>query len=293
MKVKSVVLYFIYHYLFWLPDRWYLSLLYRVRMNKRLNLRTPRTFNEKLNWLKLYDRKPQYTQLVDKYTVKQFITNTIGSQYVIPTIGLWNSPDEIDFASLPSSFVLKTTHGGGNTGVVICKDKSTADFVEIKSKLKQSYKDSIYRRLREWPYKNVKPRIIAEPFMVDSMNDELIDYKFFAFDGCVQALFVATGRNSGEVKFDFFDKDFQPLDIVQSHPQSGINIKRPSTFDEMIYIAEKLSVGIPHVRVDLYEINGRVYFGELTFYHHGAVTPFHPEEWDYKFGSWLTLPKII
>lgn len=275
----------------WLPDRIYLQIIFFLKTGEFLHLNSPRGYNEKVQWLKLYNRKPEYTMMVDKYNVKKYVANLIGEKYIIPTIGVWTRPEDIDFDSLPNQFVLKTTHGGGNIGVIICKNKSNLDIRETIKQLNISLKQDIYKSLREWPYKGVKKMIIAEKYMEDIDSKELRDYKFFAFDGQVKALFIATDRGTGDVKFDYFDADFNHLNIIQEHPMSGVNIPKPVCFDEMIIIAEKLSKGLPHVRIDLYEVNNQVYFGEFTFYHHGGIVPFHPKKWDYIFGSWIHLPE--
>ena len=274
-----------------IPDKQYLQILYFLKMGEPLHLVHPLTFSEKIQWLKLYNRKSLYTLLVDKYRVKTYVASIIGDKYIIPTIGVWDRPEDVDFDSLPNQFVLKTTHGGGNVGVIICKDKMTLDYRKTVEKLNKSLKQNIYKSLREWPYKGVEKKIMAEEYMEDTETKELRDYKLFAFDGKVKALFVATERGGGNVKFDFFDADFNHLDVVQEHPMSGKNIPKPYCFEEMKEIAEKLSKGFPHVRIDMYEVNHRVFFGEFTFYHHGGVVPFHPKEWDYKFGSWIQLPE--
>lgn len=269
----------------------FIKMKWKLHMDYPLNLDNPKTFNEKLQWLKLYNRRPEYTAMVDKYAVKEYVSKIIGSQYVIPTLGVWESPDEIDWERLPARFVLKTTHGGGNAGVVICKDKNTFDKQNAIKRLEKSLKQDISTSLREWPYKNVPRRIIAEKYLEDSANNgDLPDYKFFCFDGEVKALFVGTERGTGDVKFDFFDAEFNHLDLVQKHPMSGRMIPKPQNFDLMKKLASKLSRGIPHVRIDLYEANGEVFFGEMTFFHHGGIVPFHPEKWDYEFGSWVKLP---
>lgn len=270
-------------------DGIYLKMLFRLKMGYKLNLKDPKTYSEKLMWLKLYDHKPEYTKLVDKYAVKEIVAQKIGAQYVIPTLGIWDRPEDIEWEKLPNRFVLKTTHGGGNTGVVICKDKSSFDKEKAIAKLKKSLKQDIYKTLREWPYMKVPRRIIAEQF-VEGENNDLPDYKFFCFDGEVKALFIGTERGSGNVKFDYYDADFNHLDLIQQHPMSGRDIPKPVCFDEMKVIASKLSKGIPHVRIDLYEVKGQIFFGEYTFYHHGGCVQFHPKSWDYKFGEWLELP---
>lgn len=257
-------------------------------MRYKLDLENPRTFNEKLQWLKLHDRNPAYTQMADKYAVREYIKNTIGQEYLIPLLGVWDSFDEIDFDKLPNQFVLKCNHDSGS--VVICKDKTEFDFESAKNTLTKSINMNYYYRCREYPYKNIAPKIIAEKYMVDESGYELKDYKFFAFDGSVKALFIATDRPH-DTRFDFFDMEFNHLPIINGHPNTTKVLKRPECFDEMIKLAEILSVGIPHIRVDFYEINGRVYFGELTFYHWAGFTPFEPKEWDYTFGSWIKLPQ--
>ena len=424
------------HFGQWIPDKTYIKWMYRLNMRKKLNLKNPQTFSEKLQWLKLYNRRPEYTTMVDKYAVKGYVANIIGNKYIIPTLGIWDRPEDIDWDTLPNQFVLKTTHGGGNTGVVICKNKATFDKEKAIEKLRKSLQQDIYRTLREWPYKNVPRRILAEQyieprpsvkdlpdykwfcfdgeprycqviqdrttnetidffdidwnhqefvglnpaavpaadtpakpadletqikiarelsknipfsrvdlygidtetyfgeitlypasgfgnFRPDQYNDmlgsmiklpgenrgrviirqlhsdafriselDLPDYKFFCFDGEVRTLFIGTERGTGNVKFDYYDAEFNHLDLIQSHPMSGKVLDKPLNFEEMKTVASKLSAGIPHVRVDLYDVNGKIYFGELTFYHHGGITPFHPESWDYRFGEWLKLPEL-
>lgn len=259
-------------------------------MGSSLDLLSPRTFNEKIQWLKLYDRKPIYTTMVDKYEAKKYVANIIGEEYIIPTLGIFNKVDDIDFDALPSQFVLKCTHDSG--GIVICKDKCTFDKNVAKHTLDEYLHRRYYWRNREWPYKNVKPRIIAEQYMEDSKSHELRDYKFFCFDGEVKALFIASDRQKKgeETKFDFFDADYNHLDIRNGHPNSEIMPTKPLSFEKMKYLAAKLSKGIPHVRVDFYEVNGKCYFGELTFSHWSGLVKFEPEEWDYKFGGWINLP---
>ena len=277
---------------FLFSDKQYLDLTFKYRLGYKINWDNPQSYNEKLNWLKLYDHNPLYTQLVDKYSVKKYVEEKVGAKYVIPTIAVWNNPSEIDFDKLPDQFVLKTTHGGGNEGVIICRDKNSFDRTVAIQKLNKAMKQDLYRISREWPYKNVEKRIICEPYIEDKKVGELRDYKFFCFDGVVKALFVATERqNREEPFFNFFDDNYNPLELKQGHPVSPKIPPMPDAFEEMKVVASKLSEGFPHVRVDLYEANGNVLFGELTFYHFGAITPFEPVDWDYKFGEWLKLPK--
>ncbi len=272
-------------------DEAFLKRCYKARMKKALNLENPQTFNEKLQWLKLYDRKPIYTTMVDKHDVKTYVAERIGEEYIIPTLGVWDSFDEIDFDALPNQFVLKCTHDSG--GLVICKDKARLNLGAARKKIEKSLKRDFFSVGREWPYKDVKPRIIAEQFMEDPVTQELRDYKFFCFDGEVKALFVATDRQTPgeEVKFDFFDPEYNHLDFRQGHENAKVWPAKPKQFELMKELAAKLSSGVPHLRVDFYEVAGKVYFGELTFFHFGGWTPFKPEEWDYAFGSWLRLPE--
>jgi hypothetical protein len=273
-----------------LSDERFLRMIYFIKFHKPLNLKNPQTFNEKLQWLKLNDRKPEYTMMVDKYAVKDYVAGIIGEKYIIPTLDVWDRPEDIDWNKLPNQFVLKTNHDGGNFGVVVCKDKTTFNKEKAIKRLRASLKRNVYMFGREWPYKNVNRKIFAEQYIEDNASNDLPDYKFFCFDGEVKALFIGTERESKDVKFDFFDADFNHLDIVQTHPMSGKTIPKPENFEEMKEIATKLSKGIPHVRVDLYNVNGRIYFGEMTFYHHGGMQPFHPEHWDKDFGDWIKLP---
>lgn len=271
------------------PEK-YLQKMFYKRMGYELNLQNPQSYNEKLQWMKLYDHNPLYTKLVDKYEVKQFVSDTIGSQYIIPTIGVWDKVCDIDFDKLPNQFVLKCTHDSG--GLVICKDKKSLDIRKTTKMLKKSLNRNFYYMGFEWPYKDVKPRIIAETYMEDSKTRELRDYKFFCFNGVVKALFIATERQKeGEdVKFDFFDADFNHLPFKQGH-ENAINIPdKPICFEEMKRLASVLSKQMPQVRVDFYEVDGKVYFGEMTFFHHGGWTPFEPSKWDNIFGAWLILP---
>jgi hypothetical protein len=240
--------------------------------------------------LVFYDRKPEYTMMADKYAVKAYVGEKIGPEYIIPTLGVWDRFDDIDFDALPAQFVLKCTHDSG--GLVICKDKIKLDKAAAKKKIEKSLKRNYYYHGREWLYKDIQPRIIAEAYMEDAAAGELPDYKFFAFDGQVKALFIATERQKKgeETKFDFFDREFNHLPFINGHPNASVPPAKPAQMEEMIRLAEVLSQGIPHVRVDFYEVNGKIYFGELTFFHWSGMMPFEPEEWDRTFGDWITLP---
>ena len=275
-----------------LSDECKVKLWYWLSFGKKLNLKNPQTYSEKLQWLKLYDHNPKYTMMVDKYAVKQWVSDTIGEQYVIPTIGVWDRFEEVCLDSLPKKFVLKTTQGCGNNGVAVVKSKSVVNMAEIASKFRKAGRRNAYKMLGEWPYKDVAPRILAEKYMEDQYG-ELRDYKFFCFDGKVKAMFIASGRSKGQVCFDFYDEKFNYLNIEHGHPTTNGSPTKPLAWEEMICIAEKLSVGIPHVRVDLYEVDGHPYFGEMTFYHHGGLVPFMPAKWDKIFGDWIKLPKDL
>ena len=273
-----------------IPDKLYLRLEFKKKLGYLLNLKNPQTYNEKLQWLKLYDRNPLYTQLCDKYEVRKYISEKIGERYLIPLYGIWDKPSDIDFSLLPNQFVLKCTHDSGS--VIICKDKTTINAEKVKKILKKKMRQNYYYPGREWPYKNIKPRIVAEQYMEDCTTQELRDYKFFVFSSEVKALFIATERQKpGEdVKFDFFDSNFKHLPFRQGHENAKEIPDAPKCFEEMKFLAVKLSKGLTQVRIDFYEVNGRVYFGEMTFYHHGGWTPFVPKEWDYIFGEWISLP---
>lgn len=278
----------------WMSDKAFIKMKYRAAMDKKLNLKNPKTYNEKLQWLKLYDRNPLYTKLVDKYEVKKIVADRIGDQYIIPTLGVWDRFDDIDFDALPDQFVLKCTHDSG--GLVIVTDKSKLDRKAAKKKIETALAANFYKKCREWPYKNVPPRIIAEQFMIDDELGELKDYKFFCFNGEPKYLFIASDRNKGrqEVKFDYFDIDFNRLPLRQAaHPNSTYPIERPKKYEEMVRLASQLSKGIPQVRIDMYEVNGQVYFGEYTFFHHGGMVPFIPEQYDYIWGEQIVLPDIV
>lgn len=270
-------------------DELYLKALYKNRMKKTLNIKNPNTYNEKLQWLKLYDRNPIYTTMVDKYEVKNYVREIIGEEYIIPTIGVWDKFEDINFDNLPKQFVLKCTHDSG--GLIICKDKSKLDIKEAKKKINHSLRRNYYLNTREWPYKNVKPRIIAEKYMVDESGTELKDYKFFCFDGEPKALFIASDRNN-DTKFDFYDMSFKHLDLINGYKNSDKVISCPKGFEKMKELSRKLSKGLPHARIDFYDINGKVYFGEITFFHWSGLVAFEPEEWDYTFGEWIELENI-
>lgn len=275
----------------WMDDQTYLKIIYYARMGKKLNLSEPKTFNEKLQWLKLYNRNPQYTTMVDKDAVKPYITKILGGGgYVIPTYGVWEHFDEIDFSDLPDQFVLKCTHDSGS--VVIVKDKAALNKAAAKKKLERSLRRNYFYAGREWPYKNVKPRILAEQYLPAIEKAGLLDYKFMCFHGKVKCSFVCSERETKKLKVTFFDRDWNRMPFERHYPKSDKEIPKPESYEKMCSFAEKLSKGIPFVRVDFYEIEGKIYFGELTFYPGCGMEEFTPESWDYKLGDWIVLPAV-
>lgn len=272
-----------------MPDEAYLRLKYRIRMGKRLNLKNPRTFNEKMQWLKLYDRKPEYTTMVDKAAVKGYVAEKIGSQYIIPTLGIWDRFEDIDFSSLPDQFVLKCTHDSG--GLVICRNKNTLDMTAAKEKIQKSLRTNYYYHGREWPYKDVKPRILAERFLQEASGD-LKDYKIMCFNGEPRCILVCAERSSAEgVKMSFFTPRWELMPLKRKHPQIEGIVEKPEALEEMLSLAATLSKELPFGRVDFYEVAGRLYFGEITFFPASGLGKFDPEEWDETLGSWLCLPE--
>lgn len=271
-----------------MEDTPFLQMIFKASTGKDLNLENPQTFNEKLQWLKIYDRKPQYTIMVDKYAVKGYVADIIGAEYIIPTLGVWNCFDEIDFSVLPEQFVLKCTHDSG--GIVICKDKSTFDVKAARKKLNFFMKRNYFAQNREWPYKNVPHRIIAEQYMVDNAVSELRDYKFFCFGGVCKCMKVDFDRFV-EHRANYYDVRGNLLNLGETicPPDPQKNIVLPANMDKMIVFAEKLSQEMPFLRVDFYDVNGKIYFGELTFYPASGFGTFINDEWDAKLGEWIEL----
>lgn len=282
--VKSLLL----RYGGWIPDKKYLKILYRLNLRKKLNLNDPKTFNAKLQWLKLYDRNPVYTRLVDKIEVKKWVAEKIGEEYIIPTLGVWENPEDIDFERLPDRFVLKTNHDSG--GIIICTDKNKLDKEAVRKKLEKSLKQNFYKVGREWPYKNVPRKVIAEKFIIDSTSEDgdLMDYKFMCFNGEVKCSFVCSERRKG-LRVTFFDKEWNRMPFERHYPQSDKPTPQPLKYKEMVHLSEILSKDIPFVRVDFYEVDGRIYFGEMTFFPGGGFEEFNPEEWDERLGDWINL----
>lgn len=275
----------------WMSDEQYLKIKYRLIMKKKLDLEKPQTYNEKLQWLKLNDRKNSYTKMVDKYEAKKYVASVIGEQYIIPTLGVWEKFKDINFEILPKQFVLKPTHTSGD--VFICKDKNNIDYKKLKKKVNKWLKRKYYFLHREWPYKNVKPRIIAETYIENKEEIGLKDYKFMCFNGKVKCSFVCTNRNSKQgLSVDFFDLNWEKMPFTRHYPNSGEHINKPINYNQMLQLAEKLARNIPFVRVDFYEVNRKIYFGELTFYPGAGFEEFSPEKYDRILGEWLDLPEI-
>lgn len=272
------------------PDKWYLFFRFKNRVGYWPHLNHPRTFNEKLQWLKLNDRHAEYTKMVDKIDAKKYVASIIGDKYIIQTLGVWNSVDEIEWDKLPNQFVIKVSSDSG--GIVVCKDKQTLDIEKAKEKLTNGWGKNYYVHNKEYPYRDLTPRIIAEEYKEDESGYELRDYKIFCFNGEPKILFVASDRQKAgeDTKFDFFDLNWNHLPFTNGHPNSKEFIAKPKNFEEMLEIAKKLSVGIPQVRIDLYNCNGQIYFGEITFFHWSGMTAFDPIEWDFKLGKMIKLP---
>ncbi len=273
-----------------LPDEIYLKVKFRQLMGKKLNLKNPRTFSEKLQWLKLYNHRPEYTTMVDKHAVKDYVAKIIGEEYIIPTLGVWDRPEEIEWDTLPDQFVLKCTHDSG--GLVICLDKSKLDKKAATIKLRKSLNQNYFRKWREWPYKNVPRRIIAEKYIEPSPDlKDLPDYKFFCFNGEPKYCQVISGRNTN-MSCDFFDINWnhQIFHEPQMYPFSSRQLEKPSKYVEMWNLARKLSQSKPFCRIDFYEVGEKVYFGEITFFPTSGMGGFAPQEWDMIFGDLIKLP---
>ena len=275
----------------YLPDSWYLRFEFKERMGYPLNLRNPKTFNEKLQWLKLHDRRPEYITMVDKYAVKKYVADIIGEEYVIPTIGVWNSPDEIEWDKLPNQFVLKCTHDSG--GLVICRDKEKLDIEAAKKKLSFSLQRDYYKPGREWPYKNVPRRIIAEKYIEPKPNvKDLPDYKWYCFNGEPKYCQVIQDRSEHET-IDFFDTDWVHQEFIGLNPAAEpaeVQPQRPANLETQIRIVRMLSKGIPYSRIDLYDVGDQTYFGEITLYPGSGFGEFHPCQYNEILGEMIKLP---
>ena len=273
------------------PDRLYIKWRYKKLCGRTLDLRNPQRLTEKIQWLKLYDRRPEYTALVDKYEVKKVVAGLVGEEHIIQTLGVWDRFDDIDFAKLPDQFVLKCTHDSGS--VVVCTDKSKFDFKQARKKLRQFLATPAYRRGREWAYKNVKPRIIAEPYIDSLGKADSVEYKASCFNGKVGFITICKGIAHASLEDrtnDHFDPDFNYVPFWAKYKHAKVRPEKPKEWDELIALSEKLSAGIPYVRVDFYIIDRRVYFGEMTFYTWNGFMQFEPDEYDRILGDMVTLP---
>lgn len=282
---KKVFYFFINRNLInWLPDKIYLKIMYYCITNTKINFTKVKTFNEKLQWLKIYDRKAIYTQMADKYLVRDFIKKRIGDEYLIPIIGHWKNFEDINFSSLPNQFVLKCNHDSG--GVIICNNKDNFDVESAKIKFNIWLKHNYFYKGREWPYKNIKPQIICEKYM----GKNLKDYKFMCFNGVFKCSFICSERNTPDgLHVTFYDKNFKKMPFTRKYPSSKIEIPKPLNYHKMIVLSEKLSQNTKFLRVDFYEIDGRLYFGELTFFPGNGTEKFEPEKYDKILGDWLEL----
>lgn len=267
-------------------DKNQIRIKYLFNFGKLPDLNNPTTFNEKLQWLKLYNRNPLYTVMVDKFQVRKYISDKIGDDYLIPLLGSWEKPEEIDFESLPSKFVLKCNHNSG-TGMLICSDKNKINIEKVKDELQKGINEDYYIYSREWPYKNVPRKIICEEYLGDNPND----YKFFCFNGKVEYILVCSDRFDS-IKETFFDRNWNVAPFKRPNIEIDDKIKKPINFNKMIELSEFLSKDIPFLRVDFYEVDNKIYFGELTFYPASGFSPFEPNDWDYKLGDLIELPEI-
>ncbi len=278
-------------YFTWLPDKLFLKVLFRLKMGYRLDLRNPQTFSEKLQWLKLYNRKPEYTMMVDKASVKDYVASIIGKEYIIPTLGVWERPEDIEWDTLPDKFVLKTTHGGGSSGVLICKNKSTLDRKKAIESLNRTMKMDIYKELKEWPYKNVHKRIIAEQYIEPRPDvKDLPDYKFFCFNGEPKYCQVISGRETNEC-IDFFDHEWNHMPFHEPKDYSFANPLpcKPIHYEQMWQAARQLAKGLPFSRIDFYEMEDHSLFGEITLFPTSGMGGFDPQEYDFDFGKMIDI----
>ena len=285
---KRVINYFVTRLVFVLPDKTYIKIKFWLETGYRLDLNNPQSFNEKLQWLKFNDQHDEYTMMVDKYLVKDYVASLIGEKYLIPTIGVYNTIEEIKWEDLPQQFVLKTT--GDSGGVIVCKDKTKLNIDEAKKKLGKLKNRNYYKYNKEYPYKNVNPRYIVEEYIVDESGYELKDYKFFCFNGEPKFVQIDFDRYSNHRR-NVYDINWNLLDLQIKFPKGHDRVfPKPDNYEEMLEVARMLSKGIPHVRIDLYNVTGKIYFGEMTFFHGSGMEVFTPLEWDYKFGDFIKLP---
>lgn len=272
-------------------DELYIRMKFLIAMGKPLNLKKPITFNEKLQWLKLYDHNPKYIKMVDKYEAKNYVSSIIGEEYIIPTLGVWNSFEEIDFETLPDKFVLKTTHDSG--GVVICKDKKSFDYENAKQILVKSLKNNFFYEFREWPYKYVKPRIIAETYLEDFKSESLTDYKIHNFHGEPKIILTCKDRFSTlGLAEDFYTANWEYLKCKRPNHRNNGYEEAPKQLEKLLALSKQLSKDIPFIRADFYIHDNKILFGELTLYPAAGLSKFVPEKYDYLFGSWLDITGI-
>lgn len=285
---KLIIIYLMNkNFFFFLSDKLFLKWKFKILMGYKLDLNNPQTFNEKLQWLKLYDRKPTYTKMVDKYEAKEYVKNIIGEEHIIKTLGIYNSFEEIDFEKLPNQFVIKPTHTSGD--VYICTDKSNINYKELENKIKKWLKRKYFYIHREWPYKNVKPRIIIEEYLSDLKEGSLLDYKIFMFNEKLAYFLICSDRNTN-LKFTFFDKNGKFINMTQDGEPNDKKLSLPDNYKEMVAMAKRISKGTIESRIDFYDINGKIYFGEITFFASAGFGKFEPNEWDKKIGDMLKLP---
>lgn len=272
-------------------DELYVKLDYFFAYKHRLNLDNPQLYGEKLQWLKLYDRNPVYSMMVDKYVVKEYIGKLIGPEHIIPTLGVWERFDDIDFDELPNQFVLKCTHDSG--GLVICKDKLNLDIDKTRIKISKCLKRNYFIGTREYPYKNVKPRVLAEKYMEDNLTQALVDYKVLCFNGRAKLIELYLGRYSKNLTLDFYDTNWVKTTLSQGTfgPNSDVDYPRPVNLERMIELSEVIAKDMAHCRVDWYEINGRLFFGEITFYDGSGLSPFDDIKDELVLGSWIDLSR--
>ena len=270
----------------WKSDELYVKMRYYFNYGKRLNLDSPSGYNEKCQWMKLYYHRQEMVVMVDKYAAKTWAANKIGDEHIVPCYGVWDKAEDIGFDALPNQFVLKCTHGCG--GHFICKDKNTLDVNLVRKNFRKELRSSVYTQTREWPYKHVKPRIIAEQYLCEDDSGILTDYKFFCFNGVPRIMYMSKDGASTP-HTDFFDMEWNHLPLRMRDPNSDVPPEKPKRFEEMVEIAKTLSEGWPHVRVDLYMVNGRIYFGEMTFFTLGGAVYFNPPSWNEIIGSWFQL----
>ncbi len=287
---KRVISFFATRFVWLIPDKTYIKVRFWVETGYKLNLNNPRSFNEKLQWLKFNDQHDEYTMMVDKYLAKDYVASIIGEKYVIPTLGVYNSIDEINWEELPQQFVLKST--GDSGGVIVCKDKSNLDIEKCKKEIVKFGKRNYFKYNKEYPYRNIRSRYLVEKYIVDESGYELKDYKFFCFNGEPMFVQIDFDRYSNHRR-NVYDINWNLLDLQIKFPKGHDRVfPRPENYDEMVEISRKLSKGMPHVRIDLYNANGKIYFGEITFFHGSGMEVFTPLEWDYKFGEYIKLPNI-